>query len=337
MLATPPGVNGWAGGFMIYDLPGGRRGYGHLGSTLAFQSNMVTAPDLGLGVFVAANTDTGRGLADRLPRQIIKQFYAPPAPFPRPGNRDLLNLRDRYEGYYVTTRRAYGGLEAFATRLRNGVAVKVLDDGLLATTTADGTSLWSPDGDPAAGRFVGVDGAGRLAFDLQDGAAVNFVDDLNLARNERTDSWLQPRSLLVLGVLTGLAALATLGGIVGRDRREFRETSIQGRMSQVQNAQAVLWLTALGLFAVWFLHSRNPADLMYAWPGPFLVLASACALVAAAMTVLLLVALPAVWQGGRRVDSWSGLRKFAFSVTVLIYAGFSAALFNWGALSPWSG
>jgi CubicO group peptidase (beta-lactamase class C family) len=337
MLATAPGVNGWAGGFMIYDLPGGRRGFGHLGSTLAFQSNLVTAPDLGLGVFVATNTDSGRSLADRLPREIIQQFYAPPVTFPRPGNRDLLNLRDRYEGYYVTTRRAYGGLEAFATRLRNGVTVKVLDDGRLSTTTAEGTSLWSPDGDPAAGRFVGADGAGRLAFDLQDGRPANFVDDLNLGRNERTDRWLQPRNLLALGVLTALAALATLGGIGLRDRREFRETSIQGRMSQVQNAQAVLWLTALGLFSVWFLRSRNPADLMYGWPGPFLILASACALVAAAMTVLLVVALPGVWQGGRRVDSWSGLRKFAFSLTVLVYAGFSAALFNWGALSPWSG
>jgi CubicO group peptidase (beta-lactamase class C family) len=337
MLATAPGVNGWAGGLMVYDLPGGLRGYGHQGSTLAFQSNLVAAPALGLGVFVAANTDTGRSLAERLPSQIIREFYVPPMPFPRPGNPELVDLGDRYEGFYVTTQRAYGGLEAFASRLRNGVWVKVLGDGRLATATGDRTALWAPDGDPSQGRFVGLDGTGRLAFDVRQVAAASFVDDANLGRHERTDSWLQPRMLLNMAVLTVLAALGTLAGLLSRDRREFRETSIQSRMSQLQNAQAVLWLAVLGLFAVWFMRSRDPADLMYGWPGPFLILASACALVAAAMTVLTFVFLPAIWQGGRRVDSWSALRKFGFTLTVLIYAAFSAALFNWGALSPWSG
>jgi hypothetical protein len=57
--------------------------------------------------------------------------------------------------------------------------------------------------------------------------------------------------------------------------------------------------------------------------------------VAAALTVATLVALPAVWRGGRRVDSWSPLRKAAFSLTTLVYAAFSVVLFIWGALSPW--
>jgi CubicO group peptidase (beta-lactamase class C family) len=337
MLKTAPGVNGWAHGFMIYDLPGGRRGVGHLGSTLAFQANMVVVPDLGLGVFIAANTETARSLAERLPGEIVQEFYVPPAVFPRPGNPDLLNLRDRYEGYYVTTRRAYGGLESFASRLRSGTWVKVLGDGRLATTSGGSTAIWSPDGDPAQGRFMGVNGPGRLVFDMREGGAASFADDLNLGRHERTESWSQPRTLLIMGALTALAALATLTGVVFRDRREFRETSIQSRLSQVQNTQAILWLVALGLFGVWFLRSRDQADLMYGWPGPYLVLASACALIAALLTLLAACALPLVWQGGRRVDSWSGLRKLGFTVTVLVYLGFSFALMNWGALTPWSG
>src|SRR5205085_8748946 len=47
---TPEGINGWAHGFIVFDLPGGHTGYGHLGHTLAFQTNMTLAPDLGLGV-----------------------------------------------------------------------------------------------------------------------------------------------------------------------------------------------------------------------------------------------------------------------------------------------
>src|SRR5690606_20800090 len=46
----PPGVNGWAHGFMTMDLPGGHKGYGHLGATIAFMSNMTLVPDLNLGV-----------------------------------------------------------------------------------------------------------------------------------------------------------------------------------------------------------------------------------------------------------------------------------------------
>ena len=65
--------------------------------------------------------------------------------------------------------------------------------------------------------------------------------------------------------------------------------------------------------------------------------ASTCALVAAALTVLTIAALPAIWQGGRRVESWTGLRKLFFTATVLIYTGFSVLLALNGALEPWNG
>jgi hypothetical protein len=76
---------------------------------------------------------------------------------------------------------------------------------------------------------------------------------------------------------------------------------------------------------------------MYGWPGPLVVTASACALVAAALTLVTIVAAPAIWQGGRRVDSWTGLRKTFFTMTVLIYTAFSVLLALGGALEPWSG
>ena len=70
--------------------------------------------------------------------------------------------------------------------------------------------------------------------------------------------------------------------------------------------------------------------------GPLLVTASACALVAAVLTITTLFALPAVWRGGRRVDSWPILRRCAFTLTLLIYATFAVLLARAGALSPWS-
>ncbi|HEY3697419.1 serine hydrolase domain-containing protein [Phenylobacterium sp.] len=337
LRATPPGINGWAHGFMVYELPGGRRGFGHPGSTLSFKSNLVVIPELGLGIFVSANTETGRDLAARLPGRILEQFYAPPQAFPRPGDPALVRERGRYQGYYVSTRRAYGGLEAFVTRLRSGAWARVSSGGRLATSGREGVRTWVPEGDPAAGRFVAASGVGRLDFNLRGGRATGYVASDNFGTFERTDGWRQPRALAILAALTALAAAATLGGVLLRNRREFRETSIQGRLSQIQNTQAALWLTAIALFLLWTSKSGDAAALMYGWPGPSLILASACALVAAALTLAALVALPAVWRGGRRVDSWSPLRKLGFSFTVLVYAAFSMALYGWGALTPWSG
>jgi hypothetical protein len=67
------------------------------------------------------------------------------------------------------------------------------------------------------------------------------------------------------------------------------------------------------------------------------VLASACAFVAGLLTFATLIFTPAIWRGGRRVDSWSQLRKSAFTLTVLIYTVFSVLLGVWGAIWPWSG
>jgi hypothetical protein len=113
---------------------------------------------------------------------------------------------------------------------------------------------------------------------------------------------------------------------------------MQARASIVQNIQAGLWLLALVFFAAFAAKaSADTAWAMYQWPGSLLILASACALVASALTVLAVIALPAVWAGGRRLDSWSPLRKLFFTLTALIYSGFAVLLGAWGALSPWSG
>jgi cytochrome bd-type quinol oxidase subunit 2 len=156
-------------------------------------------------------------------------------------------------------------------------------------------------------------------------------------RFERAPFWMQPSTLAVLSALAAAASLATLGGILLRNRREFRENQIQARASLIQNIQAALWLVAMVLFGLWATKSADLAQVMYGWPGALLITASACALVAAALTVTTVVALPAIWRGGRRVDSWTHLRKAFFTVTTLIFAAFSLILGLWGALSPWSG
>lgn len=333
---TPPGVNGWAHGFIVSDL-GGHAGYGHNGATLSFMSNMVVVPDLNLGVFISTNTETGEALAQRLPERLVQQFYAPPRPFPRAGSPDLVRARDAFEGRYVSSRRAYGGLEQAVGLVNGGVSVSVTADGKLLTQAIDGARLWVPEGDPATGRFISATGPQHLVFRMADGRAQSYQLASGAAVYERVGFWLRPNALAVMAALTALAAAATLAGVILRNRREFRENSMQSRASLVQNTQAALWLVALGLFAVWGLGTGDRAAVLYSWPGPFLVIGSACALVAGALTLVTLALTPAVWRGGRRVDSWSPLRKLFFTMTNLVYAAFTLMLGAWGAIWPWSG
>ncbi len=332
---TPAGMNGWAHGFIVYDLPGGHRGYGHDGATIAFHSKMVVVPELGLGIFITTNSENGHRLARVFPEALVQHFYAKPAPFPRPASRELARSADMFTGSYLTTRRANGGLEGFVGLLI-GAAEVTERGGRLVTGQGGEARSWVPDGPLAEGRFVSTTGDDRLFFRMQDGRAVSFRDEMNAATMKRAP-FTQRASTLGLGAgLTGFAAITTLIGLALRNRRELRQNPIQSRASMVQTMQAGLWVAALALFAAFATQAEDVQKVMYGWPGPLLITASACALVAAALTLVTIAALPAVWQGGRRVDSWTVSRKLSFTVTVLIYAAFSVLLAMAGALEPWS-
>ena len=335
----PPGINGWAHGLIVETLPGGHKAYGHDGGTLSFYSNMVVVPDLNLGLFISTNTESGAGLSARFAPAVVRQFYAKPQIAPRPGSPDLARQADVFSGDYVGTRRAYSGLEGFVMRVaRAGVKVGVSPDGHLILSDLGGASAYVPDGPVEDGRFIAPQDESRLVFLMKDGRATGFLPSGDGLLYERAATWERPSTLGWLAALTALAAITTLVGLVVRNRRDLRQSGAQSRASLMQNIQAGLWLTAMVLFGLFV--SKATADLawvMYHWPGALIILASTCAAVASALTLVTVIALPAVWSGGRRVDSWSYLRKASFTVTVLIYAAFAVMLGAWGALVPWSG
>jgi CubicO group peptidase (beta-lactamase class C family) len=336
MRLTPPGVNGWAHGFMTFDLPGGYRGYGHLGDTLAFHSSMIVTPELGLGVFVTTNSENGARLADLLPAALVRQFYAPAATFPRPGSAELLGAADVFAGDYLSTRRAYGGLEGFVGLIVGAANVEVTPGGRLVTRRMGAERAWVPEGPVGEGRFISTTGDERLAFHMVDGRAVSFRPDNNTETLQRASFSQKQGVLAFMAALTGFTAAVTLAGLALRNRRELRQNQIQARAALVQNIQAGLWLASLGLFGAWGAGASDIPSIMYGWPGPLVITASACALVAAALSLITIAAVPAIWQGGRRVDSWTALRKVFFTMTVLIYTAFSVLLAMNGALEPWS-
>ena len=141
----------------------------------------------------------------------------------------------------------------------------------------------------------------------------------------------------VLGVLALLASITVLVGLVTRDRRDFRQTSIQNRASAMQTATAILWILAAAGLGLWARGAADIAHIVYDWPGPWLLLASACALVASLLTLVAVILLPGIWRGGRRLDSWTIGRKLRFTIATAVFAALAIVLVMNGALEPWSG
>lgn len=328
-----PGIGGFAHGFMEYQLPGGRVGYGHGGSTLTFMSNMMVIPDLGLGVFISTNTQTGQVLANSLAGEIVERFYGPAPAAPRL-SQWLKDNKGVFTGQYLSSRRAFHGAEKLVGLFNGREEVTVDDQGQLILSGFHGTSIWTPlDTD---GRFKSTTDARVIAFTMENGRATGFYDSVASQYSKRLgffggDAW-----LIWTAILAGLASLVTVVGALLRLRLNLRQTTVQARASLIQTIQAVLWLIMLVSFALWFGKVKDVAAIFYDWPGAYLIIASSCGLVAALLSVVTVILLPFVWQGGRRVDSFTEGRKLRFAWTAGVFLLFSVVLAFWGAIFPWA-
>ena len=331
MYRPAPEAAGWNAGFQDSAMPGGRRAFGHQGATLYFHSNLVIVPDLGLGVFVSVNTDSGANLPATLPATIVEHFYAPAPAVPAPSAISYDQAR-AYEGDYLTTRRAYGGLEGFINRIIGRATVRATPDGRLTIAEGEVSSLYN--GTERPGVFKAVDGPLTLVFDANGERPSRFYAARGQATYERIGFLKSAGFLTWTAVLAGLASVATILGALFRNRREARQTQIQARASQMQTMQSVLWLISAGCLGAFVAQAADQTKVFFGWPSGWLLSGSACALVAAALSLLGLGALPMVWRGGRRVDSWSGGRKTAFTFTALLFVLLSVLLGMWGYLLP---
>ncbi len=338
--APAPGAPGWAYGFAQYPMAGGLSGQGQSGATLSFRSSLVTVPALGLGVFVAGNTDTSGPLTVELPQRIVARFYGPPASPALDGSTWLKAHAAAFAGAYLSTARAYGRLEGFIDLIGGATKVRVTSNGVLVTPGQGGPRRWLPEPGAAMDapyvRFREVGGSATLVFEMKDRRARRWFAPSGEAAFERAGLVTRPWLMDLLAIATAAAAVAALAGLFARSRRDLRQTTAQSRADAAQLSGSVAWLTAMACFAVWKMGSSDAASLAWHWPGPWLLVASAAAVVAALMTVVCLALLPAAWRGGRRLDSWTAVRKARFTVATVIFALFALELGLLGALEPWS-
>jgi CubicO group peptidase (beta-lactamase class C family) len=324
ILATPPGINGWDHGFMQTVLPGGFAAYGHTGDTTIFHAQMVTVPALNLGVFVAANTDTGYKLAARLPELLVQHFYAnTDAEASAPARLDVKALAP-YAGTYLPIRRTSRGVEGFVDLLQV-TTVAASAQGLVT----DGATLWVPDGAP--GRFRQRDGVRVLSFDIENGRPVRWRTTNNVSQNERAKWWERPEPLLAAAGLTLAASVATLAGLFIRSRNAPRSRS-QAAGGLLQTAASIAWITAFVGLAGWAANAGDSYGLVFGWPGPLITTATWAAAAAAILSVIGLALLAPIW----RSEGWSGWRKVRYGATATVYCALAALLLVRGGLAVWS-
>lgn len=330
-----PGAGGFARGFIEYRLPGGRKGYGHDGATLTFRSNMTLVPDLGLGVFVAVNTETGGALTGSLAERIVQRFYtAGQAEQPPVRSQWLEANHAAFEGEYLTSRRSFHGMEKFIGLVNGRTRVSVDEQGQLVLQGFSDSSVWTPVN--TAGLFRSVSDARQIAFEMKAGRAVGFYDPNGATFSRRAGLFGGQGLMVWLAMMALVASIATLIGAGMRLQRNLRQTTAQARGSMIQTIQAVLWVVAFASTAIWAGRSGDVAAIFFDWPGGLLLTASACGFVSAILSVIVVLLTPFIWQGGRRVDSFTLGRKLSFTATALIYLAFSALLASWGAIFPWA-
>ena len=328
-----PQAAAWTGGLESLPRPGGRRGLGHQGATLSSSANLVLVPALNLGIFVAANSEGAMEFTRGLPSQVVRELYGPPA-VPPPSSAQPADS-SLFAGTYLTTRRAYVGLEAFVTRLIGRAQVEGRPNGRIVMAMDGQERAWLPAAQ--GGLFRAADGDSEpLAFRMGDnGRAQALVAPWGGITYERQGFFDSLMLMAILAGAAGICALATVGGLFLPLDAPTRQTMIQARTALSQTLQAVLWLISLICFAFWAAGSADLQRVAFDWPGGLIITASACALVAGALGGINLLLLPVVWRGGRRVDSWTVGRKLRFTATALIFVAFTALVGLWGGLTPW--
>ena len=351
MMKMPEGYNGWASGLMIRTTPSGMVTYGHGGSTLWFNSNFVLVPDLNLGIFISTNTQTGGPLANAYPNLLLDHLSGdlvrpPLMPTPEQAyarNKDYYNA---IKGKYVSTRRAYGGLEGAITRLINTVEVNFDADGRMILTTQNGLSAFVPasargffnpqdseDPGPAA-----ATGGLHFLFNADGNHVSAFETAANMNRFERV-AWLQsPDTLNVLTIIMVITCIAVFLSLMFGTGRNERPTEEQARATVVSAGMAVLWLVAILVFRHWWSNLQDDVSSLFThWPAGQVQFASWVAFFATLGTAYQVATYYFVYnEQNRYSEGWPEWRKYAHGALLAYWMVYVLVLFLWGALPPWS-
>jgi CubicO group peptidase (beta-lactamase class C family) len=296
----------------------------HGGATLWFHSNLVIVPELGVGIFISTNTDTGGKFAYELPELVLERYFpqarAAALPVP-PKNLDL----QRFVGTYASERTASSTFEKLM--LANGGTVDVAKDGTLVISTSGDASRWTPDGDLS---FRKVEGQGRISF-LADraGHITGFASSYGENVWDRVGLLGNPNTLIGMWVASGAIALLVLVGAWLRRGQKSAMNPSARRAALWLYVTAVVWLVFLSVFGIALVQLLgDDTTVLYRYPGMPLRIGLWIGTFAIAMTALCVPGLVPAW----RTRGWNVWRKLRHTGVVAIFASTCALMWIWNAL-----
>lgn len=294
--------------------------YGHGGATLRFMTAMALLPALDLGVFVSANSGNARGAVADIVRAIVEHVAPQARPTALAPAADTGSLA-RYAGDYRGNRRAHTRAESAVMKLSGDARVEVDPAGGLRLRLGSQALRLLPE---QGSVFRQDNGNLRVAFEVgSDGRATAFVASPGIQRHVRVAFWDRAP---VLAAALGLAALVggiRLAGAARRgDRRRLPARPGLAPVRALRLAGAVAWLVAVALAVQAGLDLAGRGNtLVFDWPTSQAWWALLALTVAAATTVLEVLALPAVlrsrWRGPARLGHLAGVLVLVLATWLL--------------------
>jgi CubicO group peptidase (beta-lactamase class C family) len=316
------------GGFVEGTMPGGYPVYFHNGASIATNASLNLFPAQRLGVFTASNTEGGVGLVQTLGSAIADRFYGPPTPPPLPPSPSLMRDAAAYTGEFQSNQRPFHGLARFLWIFQR-TKLSVASPGYLMFNGL----RFVPTGQSGGFQYVDRPASIRLSLGFRH-ARVETIAFSPAETYERVRPLYQTGTLADVALLAVAACVAVLFGLFSPARWRAPQTRTQRIAGSFRGLAAGIWLVAVVAFAMKAQAAlADHATAAYGWPGPLMLTASGCALIAAALSGAAAALTPFAWaaRGG-----WNAWRKLRFTATVLVFLTFSLLLAILGALQPWN-
>jgi CubicO group peptidase (beta-lactamase class C family) len=320
LFRNAPEVGGFSYGFFRTRV-GQVEALGHGGATSWFHSGMTVVPELGVGIFVSTNTDSGRKFAGQFAEKVLERYFArarAAAPPAVPKGFDA----SRFAGSYNAERGNYSSAEKLFLSMI--AEVTAAEDNSLVISVAGESSRWVPDG---ALSFREVEGQSRIAFFADDdGRITGFASAGGHNVFERVGFFDVGNHLLLALGLTAITALLVLTGAWLRRKRRIRDQP-RARFSALWlYLTTLLWLAVLVLVALFADYvSNKETELFYHYPGSLLTTILWLVLAPMAATV---ICVPLLWPAWGAND-WGFWRKLRHTLAVAVFALTTWLLWHW--------
>ena len=296
----------------------------HGGATLWFHSDLVVVPELGVGIFISTNTDTGGKFAYELPELILERYFpnarAVALPTP-PKHFDL----QRFVGTYASERTAYTTFEKLV--LASGGSVDAAPDGTLVIGAGGESSRWAHDGGLA---FRKVEGQGRVVF-FEDGKGriTGFASAYGENVWDRVGLMDNPNTLIGLWAASGTVAVLVLTGAWLRRRRTIVASPGAKRAAAWLYLTAGAWLAFLSVLGIALVQLLgDEATALYRYPGTMLRVALWVGTLVIAMSAFCVPGLAPAW----RTPGWGFWRRLRHTSAVAVFASTCVLMWYWNAL-----